>query len=89
MPERFTESDYDFEQLATLARNVSNRVRAVEPAAAAEPADAHDRRADRPAVPQHQAFAALVPHRIVAKLPPSVSCFNGCPSSSIQCFRCG
>ena len=41
MPERSTESNSDFEQVAPRTRNVPNRVRAVEAAAAAGPADAH------------------------------------------------
>ena len=39
MPERLTESDSDFEQVAPRTRNVPNRVKAVEAAVAADPVD--------------------------------------------------
>ena len=68
MPERSTESDSDFQQVAPRTRTVPNRVRAVEAAAAADTADAQVKKADKPASPKHQAVAPLAHHRIVSEI---------------------
>ena len=59
MPERSTESDSNFEQVAPRTRNVPYQVRVVEGAAASHTADAQVKQADKPASPKHQAMATV------------------------------
>ena len=59
------QSPTDFEQVCSRSLKVLNRVNAVETAAAADPADAHD----RPAAKQHLAVAPLAFHRVVVEMP--------------------
>ena len=55
MPERLSESDSDFEQVAPRTLNVPKRVRVVEAAPRIDLADAQEALANRPASPQHRA----------------------------------
>ena len=80
MRERSTDSDSEFERVAPQTRNVPNRVRAVEAAAAADPANAHD----RPAAPQHQAVAHLTPHRVVAEMPKELAVLAPVPNAAFK-----
>ena len=68
-PERSSETDSNFEQVAPQTRNVLKRVRAVEAAPEVDLADAQERLADRPASPQHRAVVFQSPNRIIAELP--------------------
>ena len=69
VPERSSESDSDFEQVAPRTRNVPQRVRAVEAALGADLANAQETLADRPASPHHRAVVPQSSNRIIAELP--------------------
>ena len=73
MPERSTESDSDFEQVALRTRNVPISARAVDADAAVDLVDAQEMRADRHAAPQHQAVAPLAFYRFVAEIPKALA----------------
>ena len=71
VPERSSESDSDFEQVAPRTRNVPKRVKAVEAAPEADLADAQETLADRPASPHHRAVVPQLPNcqSPIAKVP--------------------
>ena len=69
VPERSSESDSDFDQVAPRTRNVPTRVRAVEAAPGVDLADAQETLADKPASPQHRAVVPQSPNRTIAEVP--------------------
>ena len=69
VPERSSESDFDFEQVAPRTGNVPKRVRDVKAAAGADLADAQKTIADRPASPEHRAIGPHPYNQIIAKVP--------------------
>ena len=84
VPERSSESDSDFEQVAPRTRNVPNRVRAVEAPPEADLADAQETLANRPASPQHRAVVPQYPNRIIAKVPKALPVTSPVPKASVK-----
>ena len=84
MPERSSESDSDFEQVAPRTRNIPKRGRAVEAVLEADLADAKETLADRPASPQHRAVVPQSPNRIIAKIPKALPVTSPVPKAAVK-----
>ena len=84
VPERSTESDSDFEQVAPRTRNVLKRVRAVEAAPGVDLADAQETLADRPASHQHQAVVPQFPNRSIAEIPKAMPVKSSFPKAAVN-----
>ena len=84
MPERSSELDSDFEQVAPRTRNVPKRVRAVEAAPEVDLADAQETLADRPASPYHLAVVPQSPNRKIAEVPDVLRVKSSVPKAAVK-----
>ena len=84
VPERSSESDSDFEQLAPRTRNVPKLVRAVDAAHGVDLVDAQETLADRPASPQHRAVVAQSPNRRVSEVSKALPVKSPAPKAAVK-----